>query len=252
MKKLFTELLDFLLRRTKKDRPSSLKIDINRQTIVLISGFTASRRTLSILEKRFSKDGFNVCVFVLDLKTYYGRSISRGLVGMAERLYELMSAINEKMKGERTKIFIIAHSVGGLVARYFIQRMGGAYYCNSLITLATPHRGSWLALLGFFSPLIVHFRALIQILPISRFIRKINKISFPSGFNLTSINSKKDIICSLKTTKIPSQWRNSDWIKEITLENMSHNDFLLNKESYNILKSFIKEQLTPDFHIEVK
>jgi pimeloyl-ACP methyl ester carboxylesterase len=40
---------------------------------------------------------------------------------------------------------IVAHSLGGLVARYYVQRMGGDQRVRSLITLATPHGGTRLA-----------------------------------------------------------------------------------------------------------
>ncbi|MEW6609384.1 MAG: alpha/beta fold hydrolase, partial [bacterium] len=42
------------------------------------------------------------------------------------------------------KLNIVAHSQGGLVARYYLQR-GGADKVKRLITIGTPHRGSGLA-----------------------------------------------------------------------------------------------------------
>ena len=43
------------------------------------------------------------------------------------------------------KVNIIAHSKGGLDAKYMIQRLGMAPYVASLTTLCTPHRGSPIA-----------------------------------------------------------------------------------------------------------
>ena len=40
------------------------------------------------------------------------------------------------------KVVFICHSMGGLVARWYIQREGGAKITGKLITLGTPHRGS--------------------------------------------------------------------------------------------------------------
>jgi pimeloyl-ACP methyl ester carboxylesterase len=37
---------------------------------------------------------------------------------------------------------IVAHSFGGLVARYYIQKLGGAPRVRKLFTMGTPHRGS--------------------------------------------------------------------------------------------------------------
>ena len=44
-----------------------------------------------------------------------------------------------------TKVHIIAHSMGGLDARYLISKLGYASKVASLTTISTPHRGSPLA-----------------------------------------------------------------------------------------------------------
>jgi pimeloyl-ACP methyl ester carboxylesterase len=40
------------------------------------------------------------------------------------------------------RVVFICHSMGGLVARWYIQREGGAEVTSKLITLGTPHRGA--------------------------------------------------------------------------------------------------------------
>ncbi len=42
-------------------------------------------------------------------------------------------------------LHLLAHSMGGLDARYWISRLDGALRCASLTTLGTPHRGSAVA-----------------------------------------------------------------------------------------------------------
>lgn len=42
------------------------------------------------------------------------------------------------------RVIVVAHSMGGLVARYWLGPLGGAEYCRALITFGTPHSGmSW-------------------------------------------------------------------------------------------------------------
>lgn len=48
-----------------------------------------------------------------------------------------------------TEIDIVAHSLGGIVARWWLQELGGAASTRSLITLATPHAGTQAARLAF-------------------------------------------------------------------------------------------------------
>lgn len=40
------------------------------------------------------------------------------------------------------EVIVVAHSVGGLVARYWIGVCGGWRHCRALVTLGTPHRGA--------------------------------------------------------------------------------------------------------------
>ena len=40
------------------------------------------------------------------------------------------------------KVWLISHSMGGLVARYYCEHLGGAAKTRAVITLGTPHRGS--------------------------------------------------------------------------------------------------------------
>ena len=43
------------------------------------------------------------------------------------------------------RIHIIGHSLGGLIARYYVTRLGGDARVHTLITLGTPHSGSYAA-----------------------------------------------------------------------------------------------------------
>ncbi|WP_324274364.1 esterase/lipase family protein [Blastococcus brunescens] len=36
---------------------------------------------------------------------------------------------------------VVGHSLGGLIARYHVQRQGGDRRVESLVTLGTPHEG---------------------------------------------------------------------------------------------------------------
>ena len=40
------------------------------------------------------------------------------------------------------RVHIVAHSMGGLVARYYVQRLGGHERVHTLVTLGTPQRGT--------------------------------------------------------------------------------------------------------------
>ncbi|MFG3028677.1 hypothetical protein ACGFZJ_09040 [Streptomyces sp. NPDC048253] len=47
-----------------------------------------------------------------------------------------------KEEDREARVVIVAHSMGGLVARYWAAVLGGARWCRGIITLGTPHRGA--------------------------------------------------------------------------------------------------------------
>ena len=63
------------------------------------------------------------------------------------RLKTLVEPALERWRGlggvyKDARVMFICHSMGGLVARWYIQREGGAEVTGKLITLGTPHRGA--------------------------------------------------------------------------------------------------------------
>jgi pimeloyl-ACP methyl ester carboxylesterase len=78
------------------------------------------------------------------------------------------------------RLVLVGHSMGGLVARYFIECLGGWQVTRTLMTLGTPHRGS-VSAVGFLShgmkkgigpfgldlsPLLRSLTSVYQLLPI--------------------------------------------------------------------------------------
>jgi pimeloyl-ACP methyl ester carboxylesterase len=55
-------------------------------------------------------------------------------------------------------VCVIGYSLGGLIARYYVQRLGGDAYVPLVITLATPHGGTATALLAPPHPLLRQLR----------------------------------------------------------------------------------------------
>lgn len=69
----------------------------------------------------------------------------------ARRLKSIVEPVLERWRGQGgpfqdAGLVFLCHSMGGLVARWYIEREGGAAHTRKLITLGTPHRGALSAL----------------------------------------------------------------------------------------------------------
>ncbi len=65
-----------------------------------------------------------------------------GLGTVPERAQALTSFIEEL---DEKRVVVVGHSMGGLDARYGLSKLGLAKQVKALITVGTPHRGSYLA-----------------------------------------------------------------------------------------------------------
>jgi hypothetical protein len=70
---------------------------------------------------------------------------------------------------------MIGHSLGGLVARYYVQRMGGDAIVGTLVTLGTPHRGTVMAGVARHRPVGRLLPLLAQLSPDSPLIRELDE-----------------------------------------------------------------------------
>lgn len=69
---------------------------------------------------------------------------SDGSVGLDE-LAAQVGAFAARQVQSKEKFDLIGFSMGGLVSRYYVQRLGGMERVGRLITISTPHHGTYTA-----------------------------------------------------------------------------------------------------------
>jgi pimeloyl-ACP methyl ester carboxylesterase len=74
--------------------------------------------------------------------SYDYENLNSGIEAAAANLKEMLQACGF---GEEKRLTIVAHSMGGLVSRYFIEHLGGDRYVKKLIQCGTPNGGSEIA-----------------------------------------------------------------------------------------------------------
>ncbi len=105
--------------------------------ILLVHGLIDNRSVFTLLRLGLNRRGFGR-VFALNYSP-----LTHDVRTAAARLGEEIEAIVAQTGYER--IHVVGHSLGGLIARYYVTRLGGDARVHTLVTLGTPHRGTYAA-----------------------------------------------------------------------------------------------------------
>lgn len=123
-----------------------LDVDAAVRPILLVHGIVDNHSIFTMLERALRRRGFtDVSSFDYGLFTSDIRVAAGDLAQAVEAL---------AVQSGYDRIHVIGHSLGGLIARYYVQRMGGYDKVQTLVTLGTPHLGTQLARAGRLLPLV--------------------------------------------------------------------------------------------------
>jgi triacylglycerol lipase len=155
--------------------------------VLLLHGWLSSRRTFEVIERRLRRDGYGV--FSLDLGGLRGSTIGRGIDDLADLVRAKVERIYARYP-DLGPLTIVGHSKGGLIAAYYVKKLGGWRRTRAVVTLGTPHRGTPLAWLGL--PLAFVTRSLVQMAPGSGFLGRLHDGAWPAQVRLASVWSRRD------------------------------------------------------------
>lgn len=102
--------------------------------IVLLHGWVDNRSIFTLLRRNLQRRGFGRVV------TMNYSILTHDVPKAAARLGQVVERLCEETGYER--VHVVGHSMGGLVARYYVQRLGGDARVHTLATLGTPHAGT--------------------------------------------------------------------------------------------------------------
>lgn len=105
--------------------------------ILLLHGFADNHSIFTLLRRGLLRRGFSR-VFAMNYSVR-----TKDVRTAAAQLAEEVEVITAETGYER--IHIVAHSLGGVVARYYVTRLGGDHRIHTLVTMGAPHTGTLLA-----------------------------------------------------------------------------------------------------------
>ncbi|MEU3353358.1 alpha/beta fold hydrolase [Streptomyces sp. NPDC037389] len=121
-----------------------------RPPVLLLHGFIDNRSVFVLLRRSLRRHGWDeVWSLNYSLLTC---DIRKAAAMLGRHVEEVCLSTG------RERVDMVGHSLGGLVARYYVQRLGGDARVRTLVTLGTPHSGTLVAPLMTAHPLVRQMR----------------------------------------------------------------------------------------------
>ncbi|MEU3755999.1 alpha/beta fold hydrolase [Streptomyces olivoreticuli] len=118
--------------------------------VLLLHGFIDNRSVFLLLRRSLRRHGWQQ---VESLNYSPLTCDARAAAELLARYVEELCA-----RTGRAEVDVVGHSLGGLIARYYVQRLGGDARVRTLVTLGTPHGGTRVAPLMSAHPLVRQMR----------------------------------------------------------------------------------------------
>lgn len=102
--------------------------------ILLAHGIVDNHTVFALMRRQLLRRGFT------RIHTFSYSPLTLDVRSTAQRMAAEVEALCEESGSDQ--IHIVGHSLGGLIARYYVQRLGGDERVHTCVTLGTPHQGT--------------------------------------------------------------------------------------------------------------
>lgn len=163
-----------------------------KRLAILFHGYAQGRAAFETMERVLSSDLFGIFPVAAGYQPY-----SQDIRLSAEQERERIEWILSRTDAE--ELILIGHSQGGLVIRDLVQRQRFTERLKHCIFLATPHMGTWAAVLGnahraatatlgrVSKRFTVEGESARQMVPGSEFLKALNSRPLPPGIHYTNV-----------------------------------------------------------------
>lgn len=205
------------------DSPELPELDGSRAPVVLLHGFGVTSAVLRPLEARIRRTTGRPCVRLrLGCRLPLHLADVRRSARRVERELDRLAA-----RAPFGRVDVIGHSLGGLVATYWLKRIDQGRRIRRVITLGTPHRGTPFAVLG-----VLLFGAISpavwQMLPGSSLVRELEALPVPETSELIALGSHDDSVVPAKLA-LPMP---APRLRSASVSRIRHVDFLWSRDVF--------------------
>ena len=156
-----------------------LDVSVPPRPVLLVHGWVHNRTAFLLMQRGLRRAGLG------PLHTFEYPSFSGDLNEIAHQLAPVVERLVGKAR--QSSCVLIGHSMGGLIARQYVQELGGDQLVDTVVTLGTPHRGTYTAYLGV-------GRTLEQCRPGSDYLRRLDESARPGLTRWVSYYSDLDLM----------------------------------------------------------
>ncbi len=176
----------------------------NETPVLLLHGLFANQACWFWFKRQLKRQGFKN-IITMNLSSWHNEEVLTEL--LAKQIDELRHKLGVN------KVHLVGHSMGGIIARNYVQLRGGHDKVEQLVCLGSPHHGSKLATFSI-EPLGK------LLIPGSGFLQRLNSAPIPENVQLTNIYTNKDNMV------LPNSNNHLAWGKAIELDGMGHTSLI--------------------------
>ncbi|NET53017.1 MAG: alpha/beta fold hydrolase, partial [Merismopedia sp. SIO2A8] len=190
--------------------------------VLLVHGIIRTSKVFRRMSAYLTKQGWSV--HTLDLKP------NDATVSLDQLATQVAYYVDQTFSS-RQPIDLVGLSMGGLVTRYYLQRLGGIERVQRFISISAPNHGTWLAYLSA-RP------GCVQMRPGSQFLKDLNRdASMLKRLNFTYIWTPWDfIIVPARSSQMPVG-------REVKVQVLAHALVVRSPQAMRVLASALSEQI---------
>jgi triacylglycerol lipase len=147
--------------------------------VVLVHGYGHNRSGWWVLDRHLRQAGFT------SVHRMNYLPLNTGVPALARRLARRVDEVLA-LTGAR-RVHVVAHSLGGILLRWYVQELGGDRYVETAVTLGCPHEGTATAYLA-------PERTARQLCPGSEVITRLAAGARPSPVRWVAVYSDADLL----------------------------------------------------------